>query len=618
MKRIIFLCLLGQVLAGSFGFGQAARIEVDTRTPPQPWTNLEVADPAQNFHFAIITDRTGGARPGVFQEAIHKLNLLQPAFVISIGDLIEGYTNDKQEIERQWDEVDGFLDSLDMPFFYLPGNHDYSNLTMAKAWKARLGRDYYHFRYQDVLFLGINSEEGMGGSGQGYLSNQQFRYFRRVLRENEGVRWTLVFMHQPLWNQGNSGRWDDLEALLANRPHTVFAGHYHRYTRYERHDQTYVVLATTGGASSLRGPKFGEFDHVMWVSMTSEGPVLANLLLEGIFDEHIRTEAQSRVYRNLMYDGPATLAPLLVEAESFSQDSVALRLTNDSNFPLEIAFGVTASPSLWLPVALPTLTLPPNSQQDLRLPLHSNGHQPLAGLEPVALELRYTYFPPEMPPLTQTQRLALRPEALLPLPLATHIPQVDGVLGEWDLDLPGHPLLVETDPFSYRGQKDLTFRFGLKRDKTFLYGAVLIEDDDVYGGTGQRGEQADGLFVLLDPCPPKTTSREQLRRSRAATRLFTIRPGEAGGKPVVSLPGNWPSNGKVAVSQDEKGYTVEWAYPLEVLQACDEAGEGKFRINLWVRDADQQGRHLSTHYWFPDWRGEVYRAGSGTFFWREE
>ena len=35
----------------------------------------------------------------------------------------------------------------------------------------------------------------------------------------------------------------------------------------------------------LLGRDNGEFDHIMWVTMTEEGPVVANPLLDGILDD---------------------------------------------------------------------------------------------------------------------------------------------------------------------------------------------------------------------------------------------------------------------------------------------------------------------------------------------
>src|SRR3954452_19790607 len=81
--------------------------EKHTETQPQkhPWTNLNFNNDPDRFQFAIVGDRTGRHRPGVFEKGIEKLNLLQPEFVMSVGDLIEGYTKDQAEIDEEWDEI---------------------------------------------------------------------------------------------------------------------------------------------------------------------------------------------------------------------------------------------------------------------------------------------------------------------------------------------------------------------------------------------------------------------------------------------------------------------------------------------------------------------------------
>src|SRR5439155_21494528 len=65
---------------------------------------------------------------------------LQPAFVVSVGDLIEGYSKDPAVLAEQWKEFQGYVHKLQMPFFYVPGNHDVANAVEAKEWEARFGR----------------------------------------------------------------------------------------------------------------------------------------------------------------------------------------------------------------------------------------------------------------------------------------------------------------------------------------------------------------------------------------------------------------------------------------------------------------------------------------------
>ena len=101
---------------------------------------------------------------------------------------------------------------------------------------------------------------------------------------------TMVFMHHPLWAFGEANGFNEVEAALEGRNYTVFAGHTHKYLHEVRNDQNHYVLATTGGGSKLRGPKFGEFDHIGWVTMTDSGPELVNLALSGILEHNISNQ----------------------------------------------------------------------------------------------------------------------------------------------------------------------------------------------------------------------------------------------------------------------------------------------------------------------------------------
>src|SRR6185436_18362849 len=221
---------------------------------------------------------------------------LQPEFVMSIGDLITGHTTNRAQIETEWKEFNGFVDQLEMPFFYVPGNHDITNALMEEEWIKRFGRPYYHFVYRNVLFLCLDTED----PPPTHMSQAQQDYAAQALAENPKVRWTLVFMHKPLWDYEEDTGWANIEALLRNRPHTVLAGHRHTYTKFERNNTSYIVLATTGGGSKLRGRAFGEFDQVAWVTMTEHGPRIANLLLDGIWNQDILTKPMADTMRTAL------------------------------------------------------------------------------------------------------------------------------------------------------------------------------------------------------------------------------------------------------------------------------------------------------------------------------
>lgn len=303
MKRILMGLTVGCVLLTVIAYsrteptraaGAPTTAEFQVRVDKQnPWNHLKFNNDSSTFRFAIVTDRTGGPRAGVFERAVEQLNWMQPEFVVSVGDLIQGGSEDLTKINQQWKEFNSFIDKLEMPFFYVAGNHDISNLVADKRWNEQFGRSYYHFVYKNVLFLLLNSEDPPKVAA-GKFGKEQIEYAKKVLAENRNVRWTLVFVHKPVWTYAGLDKtgWLDIEEALKGRRYTVFAGHKHKYERFVRNGQRYYMLATTGGVSRLRGSPLGEFDHIVWVTMKNDGPVMANLMMEGIFSEDLKTGAK--------------------------------------------------------------------------------------------------------------------------------------------------------------------------------------------------------------------------------------------------------------------------------------------------------------------------------------
>jgi serine/threonine-protein phosphatase CPPED1 len=297
---IAVVSIVGGPASGYLGAQNAApvpqpmQIRVEERNP---WTNLDLNVSPRQFQFAVVTDRTGGHRPGVFAEAVKKINLLQPEFVISVGDLIEGYSEDRAQWALEWAEFEGKTQQLQMPFFYVPGNHDLSSAGMSEDWKRKFGRSFYEFRYHDVLFVALNSEDPPKSNPFQFSSEQQ-AWFADVMQRNRDVRWTFVFMHKPAWTYPNDDHnatgWNAIERALGDRKYTVFAGHKHNYARTVRNGRDYIMLATTGGSSKLRGKADGEFDHIVWVTVKDDEPVLANILLDGVEDKAVRTVPDAR------------------------------------------------------------------------------------------------------------------------------------------------------------------------------------------------------------------------------------------------------------------------------------------------------------------------------------
>ncbi len=70
--------------------------------------------------------------------------------------------------------------------------------------------------------------------------------------------------------------------MLANRPFTVFSAHTHTYNYDQRDGHDFITTATSGAINVVRP---GAMDHIVWGTVTYEGPKIANLLMNGIMDK---------------------------------------------------------------------------------------------------------------------------------------------------------------------------------------------------------------------------------------------------------------------------------------------------------------------------------------------
>ena len=108
---ILFGCKKAQTVTPKF--------QHDISTGPKPWTNENFELEEDDFTFAIISDLNGGEREGVYSTAVTQLNRLEPTFVLSVGDLIDGGTEDSLQLSTEWNSFDKRTANLNMPFFYL-------------------------------------------------------------------------------------------------------------------------------------------------------------------------------------------------------------------------------------------------------------------------------------------------------------------------------------------------------------------------------------------------------------------------------------------------------------------------------------------------------------------
>jgi len=601
---------------------------VSVTAAANPWTSLAVDDSREDFDFVVVTDRTGEHRDGVFENAMPKVNLLRPAFVMSVGDMIEGYSEDRAVLDAEWEEFEGFIAQLGMPFFYVPGNHDLSNETMAHVWRERFGASYYHFVYKDVLFLALNSElfsmvshPGTSLAGPDRQPDQM-AYVERVLADHANVRWTLVFIHQPLWDARQiHPDWLKIEGWLSDRPHTVFAGHIHEYTLHRRHGHDYITLATTGGGSELRGLLHGEFDHVALVSMRKDGPVIANLLLEGIEGIDLRDAALRSVVQKL--DRSVRANPMQFEGSRFEEGSVTFRVHNEGDAPLWLAGTIHSSLDLVADEPRVELEVAPNSVVEFPVHLSAIAPVPFESLAAASASWQVRTLGPEGRPIEIEIESSIAPERVFECRRPGQPIELDGSLAEWSaLALAADPPAVIDHADLVEDRDDGSFHFDLRCDDENLYVGVAVRDDSIVSSPERIAREQDGVALILD-------SRDDPARSASGQGFFTaISDGtmrstlliSAGPEPnpaedtvfSVFIPPP-PDSIRTASQVGHSGYSIEIAVPLAVLDAKHGERFDRVRLDISVYDFDEDQTGHATLWWRPARFDIRSIPGSGTF-----
>lgn len=561
----------------------------------KPWSKLPLNNDPDKFQFAIVTDRTGGHRPGIFEYGVSRLNLLQPEFVLSVGDLIEGYTEDTTELNNQWTEFNGFINDLEMPFFYVAGNHDYTNPTMVNLWRSQFGVDYYSFVYKNVLFLCLNSEEGATALKNPDFTDAQVEFVKKTLEENPNVRWTLAFMHQPLWARENAKNWLRVEELLANRKHSVFTGHLHQYALHERNRSDYFVLATTGGGTPLRGKHRGEFDHIMWVTMTDKGPYYANILLDGIEGKDVAKADKIAWLDQMDSKSPVKVMPVFYDANKMGALTTKMTLKNEMQEVQQFDIQFELNPTLSITQSAIAKTLQPGQQEEIALNLTPTAKTDLKPLVANVLikgkefewDNKINILPNQKYYVTPTKKAI----------------KVDGELKDWG-EL----------RFSHTGATgDGNFRWDVREDANFLYVGIEVEDEDYQVGFGTSSLNQDGAFFLFDARPLEVSAfnrRDESGILRGEWGFLAASPTdenfELGFKEM--LPPGVSGKGK----RTRNGYMVEYAVPVALLNKMHGSDWKNARFNVAVLDKDKDEKEATQYYWMPDWSKNI--PGSGTFF----
>ncbi len=258
--------------------------------------NLQRQAHPKRFSFALLPDRSGNIRPGVFRRIAEQVEMMSPDFAIFTGDAIEIIDSPDDEetklaLNEQWDEFLDELSPLTRPVYLTPGWHDYKSAAHAEVFSKRLGSPRYSFDYHDCHFIVLNCYEAfINGEASTdavwRLGARQLDWLAMDLSAHKSAKHTFVIVHAFY----ESMERQEVVDLLKGRPFTIFSASSHAYRKQEFAGTTYYQLATAGGYSSLDGVGNGTVDHFAWVTVDNGDVKIANVLLDGVLPDDFCTE----------------------------------------------------------------------------------------------------------------------------------------------------------------------------------------------------------------------------------------------------------------------------------------------------------------------------------------
>jgi hypothetical protein len=340
-----------------------------SRTSP---VDLPLPNEEDAFFFVVFGDRTGGPDEGVavLKDAVRDVNLLEPDFVITVGDLIQGY-NRPEEWMSEMREFKGVMDELICPWFPVAGNHDTYWRPLEdpdmpvgqhdENYEMHFGPLWYAFEHKGSLFIALYSDEGNPETGEKNfrkpesqrMSPEQFAWLEGILdKQAKDAQHVFLFLHHPRWRKGGYGDdWDRVHELLtkAGNVRAVFAGHIHQMTYDGPVDGIeYLSLATVGGGQSFRVPRVGHLHHFNTVTVRDEQIAMAAVPVGEFIDpreltDELKGAAYTLAEGELEVDGVLTLS----SDGRVEPTVVSVTLTNPTEFDADVTVTFASPDSRW-------------------------------------------------------------------------------------------------------------------------------------------------------------------------------------------------------------------------------------------------------------------------------
>jgi predicted phosphodiesterase len=279
---------------------------------------LCVAMYAENtFRFVVVGDRTGGAVEGVFEGVLDEVKLFDPDFVMCVGDLIEGYSDDTLFLHAQWDSIVGFVEKLACPFYYVAGNHDIQNLIDRRIYEQRTKcKRYYSFDHKGSHFIILDNTMTYWPEPEP-VDSTQIAWLKADLEAHKHKDHIFVFYHLPTYIYAiENGETDELAEIFETyQVDAVFTGHHHTYSYMERNGVEYINVGSSGAGMNTNEFTRGNFYHYLWVTVRDDECEIAVIRKDNVFARNVVTLDDLFMIDRVTQDA-ITITPFQVEEGS--------------------------------------------------------------------------------------------------------------------------------------------------------------------------------------------------------------------------------------------------------------------------------------------------------------
>ncbi|MEM1434455.1 MAG: metallophosphoesterase [Pseudomonadota bacterium] len=233
---------------------------------------LALLEPASDeFHFVVVGD-TQFDDPAAANRLYDDLRWLRPAFVVQVGDMIDGYQS-AATLRAQWlrfRQQIAPIAAAGIPFLPVAGNHDVFGADKTpdplslEVYEQQWGRAHYDFRYRNTHLLMLNSDPvNLPNS----IDAAQLEWLEARLRAAQDATHRLVFLHRPPAFLKMRDRLTELFRRYGVSH--VFYGHHHHY-HYRKDDGITYVMTNGSGSSGTTLDAAGSFQHLLQVSVRDQ------------------------------------------------------------------------------------------------------------------------------------------------------------------------------------------------------------------------------------------------------------------------------------------------------------------------------------------------------------